>query len=198
LLDTDLQVTGSGRDEAGNLYLTACAACTDYARYYDPIENRQGTVWRLVAADQVPEGAETAPLETEEETTSTAGVATPSAATTTASPAAAEGETVAVEEAEYYVKPAQTTFEVGRPYTFTVTNAGNDAHEFVIEPAGEVDAPLEGEVNGKNVESEIEDIAPGQAKTLTWTFAEPGRYQFACHLPGHYESGMVVEVDVTG
>ena len=55
-----------------------------------------------------------------------------------------------------------------------------------------------GEANGKDVESEIEDIAPGQSKALTWTFAETGRYQFACHLPGHYESGMVVEVEVTG
>jgi glucose/arabinose dehydrogenase/uncharacterized cupredoxin-like copper-binding protein len=198
LLDTDLQVTGSGRDEAGNLYLTACAACTYNARYYDPIENQQGSFWRLVAADQVPEGAETAPLAAEEVATLTAGGATPSATTTTASPAGSEGEAVAVEEAEYYVKPAQTTFAVGQPYTFTVTNAGNDAHEFVIEPAGEVDEPLEGEVNGKDVESEIEDIAPGQTKTLTWTFAEPGRYQFACHLPGHFESGMVVEVEVTG
>jgi uncharacterized cupredoxin-like copper-binding protein len=197
LLDTDLQVTGSGRDEAGNLYLTACAACADYARYYDPIENPQGTVWRLVAADQVPEGAETAPLEAEEGVTPTAGEATPAATTTTASPAAA-GEAVEVEEAEYYVKSARTTFQVGQPYTFTVTNAGNDVHEFVIEPAGEVDEPLEGEANGKDVESEIEDIAPGQSKALTWTFAETGRYQFACHLPGHYESGMVLEVEVTG
>jgi len=110
---------------------------------------------------------------------------------------AVEGEAVAVEEGEYYVK-AETTFEVGQAYTFTVTNAGNDVHEFVIEPAGEVDAPMEGEVNGKDIESEIEDIAPGQTKTLTWTFAEPGQYQFACHLPGHYESGMVLKVEVTG
>ena len=48
------------------------------------------------------------------------------------------------------------------------------------------------------MESEIEDIGPGEMKTLTWTFAEPGRYQFACHLPGHYEAGMVLEVEVTG
>lgn len=71
LLDTELQVTGSGRDEAGNLYVTACGACADYARRYDPFENPQGTVWRLVAADQVPEGAETAQIETPSETAAT-------------------------------------------------------------------------------------------------------------------------------
>jgi glucose/arabinose dehydrogenase/uncharacterized cupredoxin-like copper-binding protein len=195
LLDTDLQVTGSGRDEAGNLYVTACAACSDYARFYDILENPQGTVWRLVAADQVPEGAETAPLEAEEGATPTAGEVTPTAATTTASQAASEGEAVAVEEGEYYIKAERTTFEVGQPYTFTVTNAGNDSHEFVIEPAGSTEEAVL-EADGK--EAEVEDLAPGESGELTWTFTAPGRYRFACHLPGHFESGMLLEVEVTG
>ena len=162
LLDTELQVTGAGRDEAGNLYVTACGACTDYGRYYDPTENPQGTVWRLVAADQVPEGAETAPLEAEEGETPTAGEATPAAAPTTASPAAGEGEAVAVEEGEFYVEAAQTTFEVGQPYTFTVTNAGNDTHEFVIEPAGAVDAPLEQESMARTWSRRSKTSAPAR------------------------------------
>jgi len=61
LLDTGLLVTGSGTDEVGNLYATACAC--EFSRQYDPFENPQGTVWRIVAADQVPEGAETAPVD---------------------------------------------------------------------------------------------------------------------------------------
>ena len=59
LLDTGLLVTGAGVDETGNLYATACAC--EFSRQYDPFENPQGTVWQIVAADQVPEGAETAP-----------------------------------------------------------------------------------------------------------------------------------------
>jgi hypothetical protein len=54
-------VTGAGTDEAGNLYATACEC--QFSRQYDPFENPQGTVWRIVAAGQVPEGAETAPLD---------------------------------------------------------------------------------------------------------------------------------------
>lgn len=61
LLDTGLAVTGAGADEAGNLYATACQC--EFSRQYDPFENPQGTVWRLVAADQVPAGAETAPVD---------------------------------------------------------------------------------------------------------------------------------------
>ena len=61
LLDTTLMVTGSGQDDAGELYLTACVC--EFSRRYDAFDNPQGSVWRLVSADQVPAGAETAPLE---------------------------------------------------------------------------------------------------------------------------------------
>jgi glucose/arabinose dehydrogenase len=61
LLDTGLLVTGSGTDDAGNLYATACEC--EFSRQYDPFENPRGTVWRIVAADQVPDGAETAPVD---------------------------------------------------------------------------------------------------------------------------------------
>jgi uncharacterized cupredoxin-like copper-binding protein len=46
-------------------------------------------------------------------------------------------------------------------------------------------------------ESEAADIEPGKTKTLTWTFTEPGEYQLACHVPGHYEAGMVIPIAVT-
>jgi len=104
---------------------------------------------------------------------------------------------VGVIEGDFYVRPQRTTFQVGQPYVFAVGNEGAAVHEFVIEPAGKVDEPLEAEVNGEDRESEIEDIAPGQSAELEWTFTEPGRYQFACHIPGHYEAGMVIEVEVT-
>jgi glucose/arabinose dehydrogenase len=81
LLDTGLLVTGSGTDEAGNLYATACAC--EFSRQYDPFENPQGTVWRIVAADQVPEGAETAPVDAAAETATPASEEA-SAATPTA------------------------------------------------------------------------------------------------------------------
>ncbi|RIK42005.1 MAG: hypothetical protein DCC55_10290 [Chloroflexi bacterium] len=57
LLDVPLRATGAGEDEAGNLYLAVCN-CT-FGRDYDPYANPGGTVWRIVAADQVPEGAVT-------------------------------------------------------------------------------------------------------------------------------------------
>jgi hypothetical protein len=61
LLDTTLVATGAGQDEAGEVYLAACECV--FERDYDPFDNPTGTLWRVVSADQVPEGAETAPLE---------------------------------------------------------------------------------------------------------------------------------------
>ena len=108
----------------------------------------------------------------------------------------AEPVCVGVIEGEFYVRPQRTSFRVGEPYVFAVGNEGVEVHEFVVEPAGAGDKPLEAEVNGEERESEIEDIAPGQTAELEWTFTEPGRYQFACYIPGHYEEGMVIEVEV--
>jgi len=128
-------------------------------------------------------------------------------ATPTASPSASpsassmatpttEPVCVGVIEGDFYVRPQRTTFQVGQPYLFAVGNEGAAVHEFVIEPAGKVDEPLEADANGEERESEIEDIAPGETAELEWTFTEPGRYQFACHIPGHFEAGMVIEVEV--
>lgn len=60
LLDTNLQLTGSGEDEAGTLYVTTCNC--NYGGPA-PVDNPPGSLWRLVVADQVPEGAETAAVE---------------------------------------------------------------------------------------------------------------------------------------
>jgi uncharacterized cupredoxin-like copper-binding protein len=148
-----------------------------------------GSVPRVVAQEATPAAQATrcpSPL-----ATPTASPAASSMATPTTEPVC-----VGVIEGDFYVRPQHTSFRVDEPYIFAVGNEGAEVHEFVIEPAGEIDAPLKAEVNGEERESEIEDIAPGQTAELEWTFTEPGRYQFACHIPGHYEAGMVIEVEV--
>lgn len=107
-------------------------------------------------------------------------------------PAAAAND-VAVTLHDFTVTPSETTLKAGVPYTFTVTNDGKAQHEFVIEKATDVDVPLQ--TSGH--QAEAEDIAPGTAKTLQWTFSEPGEYQLACHVPGHFEAGMFVKIEVT-
>lgn len=37
-------------------------------------------------------------------------------------------------------------------------------------------------------------IGPGQTKELTWTFSKDAALEFACNIPGHYESGMAGKI----
>jgi uncharacterized cupredoxin-like copper-binding protein len=34
-------------------------------------------------------------------------------------------------------------------------------------------------------------LAPGKSRELIWKFSESARLEFACNIPGHYQSGMV-------
>jgi glucose/arabinose dehydrogenase len=77
LLDTALFTTGAGEDEAGNIYFTSCEC-----GYGQTAPNPVGSLWMLVAADQVPDGAEVAPegqqqAEAEEDETEEIDSATP-------------------------------------------------------------------------------------------------------------------------
>lgn len=60
LLTTTLRITGSGRGENGSLYVTACEC-----HYGGGGEPNGGTVWHIVPAGQVREGATTAPERSE-------------------------------------------------------------------------------------------------------------------------------------
>ena len=56
-----MRPTGSGQDEQGNLYITHATA--NYGGPVDPYQSERGALWKVVAADKVPEVAVTAPLQ---------------------------------------------------------------------------------------------------------------------------------------
>ena len=94
---------------------------------------------------------------------------------------------------EFKLSMTATSIPAGVPVTFAATNNGDMMHEVVLEKSGAVDQPFE--MNGR--ETEIEDIAPGATKSATWTITQPGEYQLACHLPAHFDAGMVERFTVT-
>ena len=117
-------------------------------------------------------------------------MATPESAMTAGTPAAAGAVDVTLLDGD--IEASATTFTVGQTYTFNVSNMGTLPHEFVIEKAGAVDEPLESDSGV----AEIEPFDAGQSQSIEFTFTEPGIYQFACHVPGHYPAGMVLTIMV--
>jgi hypothetical protein len=60
LMQTGLQFTAGGNDEDGTVL--AVNANNFYLADEGPDTNPPGALWRVVAADQVPQGAEVAPV----------------------------------------------------------------------------------------------------------------------------------------
>ena len=79
--------------------------------------------------------------------------------------------------------PAVVTIQADETITFEVTTMGPVVHEFMVGPAADVAADKAGT-------PEIADLGMMQTRSLTYTFAGPGPFSFACHAPGHYEAGM--------
>jgi glucose/arabinose dehydrogenase len=175
LLDTSLLVTGSGEDEAGEIYFTSCEC-----GYGQRAPNRAGALWHLVAADQVPEGAETAPAQGAEATP-------PSTAPEGATPpsdGAAGGDQVAggISLEAYDIgwrtmdQPGPSVALTASPgATIQIVSTGVALHDFTADELGiKVDIP------------------PGETVTVQIPAdAAPGTYDFICSIPGHAEAGMV-------
>ena len=174
LLQTSLSVTGSGQGESGELYLTSCAC--QFSRTYNPMDNPDGAVWRVVQTDMVPQGAELAPTP----------VASPAveAATPVPTEAATSGNDAqgqpAIELIDIAFQPTELTIAAGQDVTVTLTNNGATMHNFSI-----TDHQNSG-VENLNISV---DLAPGQTQTVTIN-APAGDYYFFCSVPGHEAAGM--------
>ncbi len=100
---------------------------------------------------------------------------------------------VQVTLSEYKITSSVTTFSPGTPYHFVVTNKGQIAHEFMIMPMGMNMNGMSMDEMHKVALHMIDNVAPGETQTFDYTFASSTmgqNFEFACHLPGHYEAGM--------
>ncbi len=101
---------------------------------------------------------------------------------------------------EFKIDVSTTSYKVGVPYHFVITNSGSVPHEFDIMP------PQSGQLTPEQVQKSAlahlsqNDLAVGATVSLDYTFSQEypqGTLEFACHLPGHYEAGMTVPIEVT-
>ncbi len=82
--------------------------------------------------------------------------------------------------------PNRIDAKVGVPLTLQLTNKGTERHDLNFQS---LHMPgLDG------VESILE---PGETRTITLTFDQPGTHTFICTLPGHAAAGMTGAAYVT-
>lgn len=105
--------------------------------------------------------------------------------------------------------PKFINVQAGETVRFEVMNKGEFVHEFNIGTAemhkahqGEMMAMMESGaleadkiVHAKMGHMKHDDpnsilLEPGQSGEVIWKFGQSGKIQFACNVPGHYESGM--------
>jgi iron uptake system component EfeO len=91
--------------------------------------------------------------------------------------------TLIVEAKEYSFTPPTLSAPTG-DVTFSVTNAGNENHEFEV-------------MTGDQSLAKIASFSRGTTQAVTVSL-EPGTYTFVCRLNGHDQIGMKGTLTVTG
>lgn len=90
-------------------------------------------------------------------------------------------------------EPATLNFKKDETVRLVLINKGETDHEFVMDSH-------EGNMEHKAAMAKYPDMEhadpnairldPGKSGEIIWTFAQPGTFEFACLIPGHYEAGM--------
>jgi uncharacterized cupredoxin-like copper-binding protein len=92
--------------------------------------------------------------------------------------------------------PAQLTVVEGTRVRFVIVNEDPIHHEFITGgPDVHIRHANGTESNHPSIPGEVSVDPNGRAIT-TFVFDQPGRFEFACHLPRHYEYGMKGEIEV--
>jgi|GEM_PF-1551218 len=89
--------------------------------------------------------------------------------------AAAPDRVIPVTAREYRFEPARIDVRKGERVTIRFTNGGTEKHEFELDAFG----------------FEIKPIPPGTTVEKSFVADKAGMFQYACHVDGHAEKGMI-------
>ncbi|HLO18107.1 MAG TPA: hypothetical protein VK206_24965 [Anaerolineales bacterium] len=133
-------------------------------------------------------------------TPTAASVQVPAQPAATEAPSSGSGTKVDITLADNTITASTTTFQVGVPYTFVITNTGRHAHNFNINPPVSIVGSLDEALNKALLAVPQEQLSVGQSATVNFTFPDSAAGQlleFSCLIRKHYEDGMHVDITVT-
>ncbi|WP_319022297.1 cupredoxin domain-containing protein [Pseudooceanicola spongiae] len=109
--------------------------------------------------------------------------------------AAARTVTVTMKETDdgMAFAPASLDFATGETVMIHLTNAGALEHEFVMDTPEDIlvhKTMMEDSPEMAHSDANALRLEPGAKGQILWTFANAGRFEFACLIPGHYDAGM--------
>ena len=103
---------------------------------------------------------------------------------------------ISVDMMEFMFSPSDFTVPAGQEITIKLSNSGAVMHDFIIMKYGTEVGQEFDEEDEPNVYWKAE-LEPGTSETLTFTApSEPGEYQVACGIEGHFQAGMVAKLFV--
>ncbi len=139
----------------------------------------------------------------------------------TGTPGGKPSRTIEVTMLDNYYEPETISVEHGKTIRFVVRNTGEFVHEFNIGTAAmhanhqeemmmmvdhgvlEVD-----KINREAMKMKMPDgstmehddpnsllLEPGKSGEVVWTFSGDADLEFACNVPGHYDSGMMGQIN---
>lgn len=130
--------------------------------------------------------------------------------------------TIEVVMYDNYYEPESISAKEGETVRFIIKNAGEFVHEFGIATAEmhEAHAPmmemmvehgvLEADKINHDIAKQMQEsmghgmhkepnsvlLEPGQSGEIIWKFPDHVELEFACNVPGHYDGGMVGEIEL--
>lgn len=95
--------------------------------------------------------------------------------------------------------PSEINVKQGDTIKFVVTNSGKIMHEMVLGTMAELKE--HGEMMKMHPGMEHDEpymthVAPGKKEEMVWQFTQPGEFNYACLIAGHFEAGMAGKIKV--
>ena len=101
-----------------------------------------------------------------------------------------EPRTITIDMRYSHYLPAALTVHRGETVRFKLVNEDPITHEFIIGTEAQQLAHETGKQIDHNGVPGQASLAPGETRTISFTFGAPASLLFACHRPGHYAYGM--------